>query len=94
MQNSLKRLREFADTFPRSEAERNLAGLKDAFGAKRTLFQCASGGTKVAVTAVRASDSTPCVFSNFNRPREVNNHPGKARLAVTETSINIDQIMS
>jgi hypothetical protein len=46
-------------------------GLKDLFGAGRTLFQCSGKDTKIALTAMRRSDSSQYLLSNFNRPSQM-----------------------
>jgi hypothetical protein len=40
--------------------------LKNFLGSEQTLFECCGGGAKVGVTVLRAKDSTPCIFSNYN----------------------------
>ncbi len=43
--------------------------MKEAFGEKKSFFECSSSGTKVAVTATTTNDSTTCLMTNYNGPK-------------------------
>jgi hypothetical protein len=59
--------------------------LKEAYGKTQSIFQ--STDIKVAVTATTTSDSTTCIFSNYNGQEPLPENCGKFTLPLSIISI-------